>query len=341
MVAVHFSFANHSPTQFPVLNLAQHASVHSCLNCWTQQIVSILIVNVYLPTNYGSDESTTTFREAIAELEGFLLTQTYDRVVITGDFNVDFAKDGPNRTILECFMQAFDLVRGDICSDISFTYRRDDHQSFSWVDHVICSSAILNTISNIISTDSADNFSDHLPVFFTLNCSALSTHIRPISIGQTNSTSDSLSTKINWSKITEDDIRNFQHLLQHNLPSLSSSAHSCIDPQCSTHKDIIDHCCNQLLVAIDLAAHACFPKILPRKARRVPGWNDKAKSLRQNGTEYGRSVAVRLLEYYQQLRKTLKAAISMKSVSKDKLIISRVRNWLGLGAIHVPMIFGT
>ena len=26
-------FTNHSPTQFPVLNLAQHASVHSCLNC--------------------------------------------------------------------------------------------------------------------------------------------------------------------------------------------------------------------------------------------------------------------------------------------------------------------
>ena len=125
-------------------------------------------------------------------------------------------------------------------------------------------------------------------MFFTLNCSTLSTHLRPISIGQTNSTSDSLSTKINWSKITEDDRRNFRHLLQHNLPSFSSSAHSCIDPQCSTHKDIIDHFCNQLLVAIDLAAHACFPKILPRKARRVPGWNDKAKSLRQKAILWDR-----------------------------------------------------
>ena len=54
----------------------------------------------------------------------------YDHV-IAGDFNIDFVKVSPNRTILECFMQAFDLVRGDICSDISFIYRRDDRQSFS------------------------------------------------------------------------------------------------------------------------------------------------------------------------------------------------------------------
>ena len=59
------------------------------------------------------------------------------------------------------------------------------------------------------------------------------------------------------------------------------------------------------------------------------------------GTEYGRSVAVHLLESYQQLRKIVRAAISMKFViSKDKLIISRVRNWLGFGAIHVTMTFG-
>jgi len=54
------------------------------LNSSNQQIVTILLVNVYLPTNYGSDESTTTFRETIAELEGFLLTQMYDYVIIAG-----------------------------------------------------------------------------------------------------------------------------------------------------------------------------------------------------------------------------------------------------------------
>ena len=62
------------------------------LNSSSQQIISILIVNVYLPTNYSSDELTTTFRETIAELEGFLLTQTCDHVIIAGDINVDLLK---------------------------------------------------------------------------------------------------------------------------------------------------------------------------------------------------------------------------------------------------------
>ena len=55
------------------------------LNSSHQRIVSILIVNVYLPTNYGSDESTSTFRETVAELEGFLLSLTYDHVITAGD----------------------------------------------------------------------------------------------------------------------------------------------------------------------------------------------------------------------------------------------------------------
>ena len=136
--------------------------MHLCLIYSTRvanrESVSILIINVYLPTDYGTIESTTTFRETIAELEGFLLTQSYDYVFIAGDFNVDFAKASRYCTILETFMQTFDLVRGDTSSDITFIYRRDD-QSSSWVDHIICSSVILSTIGNVMSSDSVDNFS--------------------------------------------------------------------------------------------------------------------------------------------------------------------------------------
>jgi len=41
-------------------------------------------------------------------------------------------------------------------------------------------------------------------------------------------------------------------------------------------------------VVIDLAAHAYFPKILPRKVRRVPGWNDKAKFFRKKAIFWDR-----------------------------------------------------
>ena len=49
-----------------------------------------------------------------------------------------------------------------------------------------------------------------------------------------------------------------------------------------------------VLEAIDMAVHACFPKILPCKTHRVPGWNDRAKSLRQKAIFWDRIVAVLL-----------------------------------------------
>ena len=85
----------------------------------SQQSASILIINVYLPTDYGTIESTTTFHETIAELEGFLLTQSYDYIIMpAGDFNVDFAKASRNCAILDTFMQTFELLRGDTSCDV-------------------------------------------------------------------------------------------------------------------------------------------------------------------------------------------------------------------------------
>ena len=67
------------------LNSCSTRFVHlklNLLNMCSQQSVSILIINVYLPTDYGTIESTTTFHETIAELEGFLLTQSYDYIIM-------------------------------------------------------------------------------------------------------------------------------------------------------------------------------------------------------------------------------------------------------------------
>ena len=140
----------------------------------------------------------------------------------------------------------------------------------------------LNNINSVTTQDSVDNFSDHVPMFFTLKYSNLSPHQVSLPIDHTNSTPDTPPSKINWSKITDDDVNNFLQLLQQSLPSFPSTAHTCTDPQCTAHKGFIDHYCYQLLAAIDAAANACFPKILPRKTRRVPGWNVKLSETKSN-----------------------------------------------------------
>ena len=86
---------------------------------------------VYLPTDYGTLDS---FTETLAELDGFLLSHSYDNIIICGDFN---NCGGRNCEHLHSFMHEHNFVCADMNSCIKYTYRRDDHTSFSWPDHVL------------------------------------------------------------------------------------------------------------------------------------------------------------------------------------------------------------
>jgi len=64
-----------------------------CLSDQSGQI--ILLVCVYLPTDYGS-ATHEDFLLALGELEGFICSQSFDSLMIIGDFNIDFNRGGMN-----------------------------------------------------------------------------------------------------------------------------------------------------------------------------------------------------------------------------------------------------
>ena len=106
---------------------------------------------------------------AIAELEGFIASHSFDNLVICGDFNVvDFSRGGFRVHSLNTFMNQHSLACTDLDSDISYTYRRDDHANFSWPDHIPTLMHHAHMITGVGACDGVDNFSDHLPLFFTL-----------------------------------------------------------------------------------------------------------------------------------------------------------------------------
>ena len=82
----------------------------------------ILLINVYLPTDYGTSDSNNAFLEAVCELEGFIATQSFDNLVISGDFNVDFSRYTHNCNLLLSFMHKHNLVCADASSGIQYTY---------------------------------------------------------------------------------------------------------------------------------------------------------------------------------------------------------------------------
>ena len=134
-----------------------------------------MFINVYMPTDYGTIESKTAYLETIAELDGFISAQSFDNLIICGDFKyyVDFSRPSHHHNLLTSFMHSHNLVRADIRSDIKFSHRRDDYLAFSWPDHILSVGHHAHLIRDIKCEDSVNNFSDHLPlvIFCCFSCS--------------------------------------------------------------------------------------------------------------------------------------------------------------------------
>ena len=88
----------------------------------------ILLVSVYFPTDYRSPSSDGDFLTTLGELEGFINSQSFDNMVIGGDFNVDFDKPSFRKSSLTTFMDDHNNVAVDTSfrSIVGYTYERDD-----------------------------------------------------------------------------------------------------------------------------------------------------------------------------------------------------------------------
>ena len=62
------------------------------LDPFSNSIINTLLINVYLPTNYNTDISDNLFLETITELDGFISAQSFDNLILCGDFNIDLSR---------------------------------------------------------------------------------------------------------------------------------------------------------------------------------------------------------------------------------------------------------
>ena len=101
--------------------------------------ITLIIINVYLPTNFGSDESVESYSEAIAELMGLIDSVTFDNLIIAGDFNVDLFRASKRTDILLSFMTELNLCAVDLACypRVTYTYEHDNGKVTSWPDHIL------------------------------------------------------------------------------------------------------------------------------------------------------------------------------------------------------------
>ena len=198
---------------------------------------------------------------------------------ICGDFNVDFSRSNNNSLLLSDLMKTHNLVQADLCSNISYTYRRDDMSAHSWPDHVLTSRHLMHLVKEISCVDYVDNFSDQLPLFFSL---ALSPQATPKNKSRESRSSlgSPSNTRVAWDQISSVHLASYCNLIQQNLPLLSEELLSCCDSSCKVHRVVLDDICSQLFQCISNAADLCFPKVTScARSQRIPGWNGAARSL--------------------------------------------------------------
>ena len=73
---------------------------HLCAVSLNLSSRSIVIISVYFPTDYRNSNSDDDFLLTLGELGGFINSQSFDDIIIGGDFNTDFNNPSFRRSMI-------------------------------------------------------------------------------------------------------------------------------------------------------------------------------------------------------------------------------------------------
>ena len=201
-------------------------------------VVSCLLINLYLPTDYRSADATERFKDVLGEIVGFISSTVLHFVVVAGDWNTDLWQPGEFTDAVCSFLRELNLSLVDLCfpDSVGFTYLGHDG-SKSWLDHIAVSNCFCSSVVSVHSIRGGKNLSDHNPLAFSLD---LSTPVAPC----TTSTPDCPSVRCHLA--TSEDICRYQQAVQCSLVSLSSLLPNhvvlCREPYCNARRGLHQAC---------------------------------------------------------------------------------------------------
>ena len=128
----------------------------------------LLLLCVYMPTNYGDYSSYDAYMDCLGKLHAMMVDSETIHTLIAGDFNCSPGSRFFNEFI--SFSDDNNMITSDInhLSDV-YTYISDDGLRMSWVDHVLTTSSLDKLIGSISILNDVI-ISDHKPVSFSLDC---------------------------------------------------------------------------------------------------------------------------------------------------------------------------
>lgn len=203
----------------------QWASKASSMNCGNERVIAveieanikILVVTVYMPTNYSTAESCNEYCECLDILHDILTKfNSTHRVIIAGDFNGTLLQPrayNKHDKLLTNFVSEHGLHHYMNTDEPTFV--QHSGASTSQIDYVISQDADLISECNIIEK-TGENLSSHLAVSASITAS-----VDVISSNTNYHTSKKAVKKYQWQNINSDK---FESVLTTEVDSISASA---------------------------------------------------------------------------------------------------------------------
>ena len=233
-------------------------------------VIEYLLINVYFNCDYGNMDSLIEYKSTIADLSNITCSESYDELVIVGDFNCDPHK-GRFYKELKNFCSNFNIHICDVdrLPANSFTYiSQNESCNTSWIDHILTSNS--NIVENI-DINYGTSFSDHIPLSFELKLSS-----SPI-ISATIYESNMHDLLILWEKASPEQIDQYALCLDELVSEFINSGIMCHTEMChnTEHLNDLNVIFEFIKECIYFASHEFLPikSVSRNNYKVVPGWN--------------------------------------------------------------------
>ena len=131
----------------------------------------ILLISLYMPCDENTNNSASDYIDVLNEMSA--LFNTYDgfKIIVGGDFNVDFVRNSFNTKLLIDFMDSESLINiNSVFKNNEYTFE-SYNGSRSLVDYFMITENGKNNVLSYEVLDDGLNMSDHRPIVIKLNFS--------------------------------------------------------------------------------------------------------------------------------------------------------------------------
>ena len=263
-------------------NLIRTIRLHT--DNWVKIRFQILIINSYFPVDKKTVRvDGNELLETIQFIKQVMESYEFSSVLLLGDINCDFLRRTGHTNLVSSFIDENYLKKAWDRFEIDFTHCHEynGNSSVSTIDHFCWNEEFDNCIAECGVLHSADNMSDHSPIYCVIDIDQIETCFSQPSVGK---------EKPSWRKAEPDQKLKYSVELGNKLSDLPvpDSLLHCQDVHCKdpAHLEDSDQFMTNVLESIESCAFENLPISKPgmnkSKNKNRPGWSLSVTPFRES-----------------------------------------------------------